>query len=283
MAVAYLRKEYFSVSEFAKLVGPSADTLRYYDREGILSAAKLDDNNYRLYHITQIAVAKMISVLSELHVPLEKIRELVKKRTPEDLMKLFNSHENVLLNKIRSLQEAYTAINLYSELLAEGMCATECALTVRDVPEKRITLGGLNDFTGYYDYFEEYLRFCISETEPPLNYLYPVGGYFETMDDFVSEPSQPTRFFSTNPNGNEVKAGGLYLIGYNRGNYGETGDLPDRMAQYAEENGLAFNGPVFNIFLFDEMSNDNPEDYLLQASASVRRVRSVHNRPSSFR
>ena len=283
MAVKYLDKEYLTPSEFAKLVGPSAETLRYYHREGILSAATVDENNYRLYHVTQTALAKMISVLVELQVPHERIKELAKERKPEDMMKLFCSHEDELINRINALQEAYKAIKLYSELLAEGMCATENELYTREVPEKRLILGDLNDFSDYDGYFEEYLRFCSSETDPPLNPLFPVGGYFETMDDFLNEPSQPTRFFSADPNGQYIKTKGLYLIGYNRGSYGETGDLPERMMEYADMNGLTFIGPVFNIFLFDEMSNSDSENYLLQASASVKRTRPASFRTSAFR
>jgi len=282
MAVSFLTKEYLTISEFARISGLSTDTLRYYDKEDILNAAMVDDNNYRLYHISQISLAKMISVLADLHVPLDKIRQLVKERKPEDLMKVFNNHEYVITNQLRSLSEACSVIKLYSELLAEGICANESELTVREVPEKRYILGDINDFSDYDGHIEEYLRFCFSETEPPMNPLYPVGGYFDTMDDFVNEPSQPTRFFSTDPNGYDKKAQGFYLIGYNRGNYGETGDLPERMMEYADMKGLTFIGPVFNIFLFDELSYGTPENYLLQASVSVKKTRPASLRNSIF-
>jgi effector-binding domain-containing protein len=90
------------------------------------------------------------------------------------------------------------------------------------------------------------------------------------MDYFLREPSRPTRFFSINPKGNETKAAGLYLTGYTRGYYGQTNDLPKRMEEYAKENGLIFNGPVYNIFVIDEIGEADPNQYLLQVSASVR-------------
>jgi hypothetical protein len=184
---------------------------------------------------------------------------------------------------LRALNNSFSVVKLYSEFLAEGMCANESELSVREVPEKHYVLGDINDYSDYDGYFEEYLRFCCSETDPPFNPLFPVGGFFDTMNDFINEPSHPTRFFSTDPNGYDIKAKGFYLIGYNRGNYGETGDLPERMMEYADMHGLTFSGPVFNIFLFDELSYGNPENYLLQASVSVKGAKHIFLRRSVFR
>ena len=78
--------------------------------------------------------------------------------------------------------------------------------------------------------------------------------------------------------GADKKAAGLYLVGYTRGYYGETNDLPARMRDFAKKNGLIFNGPVYNIYLFDEMSVADPKQYLLQVSASVKETRRVPSR-----
>ena len=76
---------------------------------------------------------------------------------------------------------------------------------------------------------------------------------------------------------------GLYLIGYTRGYYGETNDLPNRMTAFAKKNGLIFNGPVYNIYLYDEMSVADANQYLLQVSASVKETRRVKSRRPSTR
>ena len=68
------------------------------------------------------------------------------------------------------------------------------------------------------------------------------------------------------------------MVGYTRGYYSRTNDLPARMAEFAKKNGLLFNGPVYNIYLFDEVSVVDPDWYLLQASASVRETRRVPSR-----
>jgi effector-binding domain-containing protein len=50
------------------------------------------------------------------------------------------------------------------------------------------------------------------------------------------------------------------------------------MAAFAKKNGLLFTGPVYNAYLFDEISLVDPERYLLQISASVTETRRVPSR-----
>jgi DNA-binding transcriptional MerR regulator len=276
-----LDKDYLSIKNFAELVGMTVNSLRRYDTKGIFHPAKHGvefENKYRYYAPTQITTVKMIRVLAEIGVPLETIRELATNRTPEKLMKLLCKHNNIIADEIRFLQDVFSVIGTFSELLNEGMSATESEVCISEMPEKHIILGDINDFEGSAGFYGEYKRFCATPHEPRLNLSYPVGGYFADMDEFLNEPSQPTRFFSLDPSGHEWKPAGTYLIGYTRGYYGRTNDLPQRMANFAKKNGVVFNGPVYNVYLFDEMSMTDPDRYLLQASASVRETRRAPTR-----
>jgi hypothetical protein len=193
-------------------------------------------------------------------------------------MKLLCKHRDIVADEIRFLQDVFSVIGTFSELLSEGISATEPEIRVSEMPERRITLGDTNDFNGSAGFYREFTRFCDAPHEPKLNLSYPVGGYFDSMDVFMNEPARPTRFFSLNPNGNDLKPAGMYLIGYTRGYYGRTNDLPQRMARFAKKSGVVFNGPVYNTYLFDEISVTDPEQYLLQVSASVREIRRAPSR-----
>ena len=279
-------KDFLSITEFSEIVGMTVNALRHYDKEGIFRPAKYGTefkNKYRYYSPTQITSIKMIRVLIEIGVPLDTIKDLAADRTPEKLMKLFHKHKGIMEDELRFLQKSYSVVSMFLDLLNAGICATESEISVSEMPEKQIRLGGKNDFAGSDNFFGEFMRFCNSQHEPPLNLAYPVGGYFESMDVFLNEPSQPTRFFSYDPNGTEKKEAGLYLIGYTRGYYGHTNDLPERMEAFAKKNGLLFNGPVYNIYLFDEMSIIDTNQYLLQVSASVKETRRVASRRPGYR
>ena len=281
MGVKDLDRDFLSIQEFANLVDITAASLRHYDKTGVFAPAKRGaafKNNYRYYSPSQITTVKMIRVLTGIGVPLKTIRELASRRSPEILIKLLSKHKDIVAGEIRFLQEAHAVINTFIELLSEAARVSEKELSVVEMPEKQIILGDLNDFGDDAGFTREFLRFYNTPREPELNMSFPVGGYFEDMAAFLGEPSQPTRFFSRDPKGRERKAAGLYLTGYTRGYYGRTNDLPERMEGYARKHGLAFNGPVYNIYLIDEISETNPENYLLQACASVtERVRDRHH------
>lgn len=101
-----------------------------------------------------------------------------------------------------------------------------------------------------------------------LDAALPIGRLFEDMDAFIDEPEQPTRFFIVSKDGKSKKEAGRYLIGYTRGQYGETGYLPQNMDAFAQEHGLTFDGPVYCVW----QPGDSGEEgcHLLQASVLVR-------------
>ena len=134
-----------------------------------------------------------------------------------------------MTRKIRFLQEGKSVINTFTELLDEAMRATETEITVSEMPETRIISGDLTEYRSNEGFMREFLLFCTSSHEPKLNTSFPIGGYFENIQTFLKEPSRPTRFFSIDPKGNDMKPAGLYLIGYTRGYYGQTNDTYHRV------------------------------------------------------
>ena len=274
-------KEYLSIKEFAELVGMTASSLRHYDTAGAFPPAKRGiefGNNYRFYSPTQVTAVNMIRVLTEIGVHIDTIKELANDRTPEKLLKLFRRHRDMTADKIKFLQEAHLIISTFADLLCEAIGVTEAELSVTEMPETSIILGDIADYSGTVGFIREFTRFCNDVHEPMLNLSYPIGAYFESMAAFLTEPSQPTRFFSLDPKGNEKKSAGLFLVGYTRGYYGQVNDLPKRMSTFAKKNGLVFSGPVYNIYLTDEVSVMDSEQYLLQASAPVMETRRTPSR-----
>ncbi len=273
--------EYMTINEFSELVGITVDSLRHYDKRGVFMPATHGtgfERKYRYYSPMQVTVVKMIRVLAEIGVPLDTISELARNRTPEQLLRLLRKHRDIVADELRFLEEAHTVMDAFMDLLYEGITIMETEIHVSDMPEKRLAIGDINDFNGATGFIREFGRFCGSLRKARLSISYPIGGYFDSMLTFTDAPDQPTRFISLNPNGNGIKEAGLYVIGYTRGYYGQVNDLPIKMEAFAKNNGLLFSGPVYNIYLFDELSIADPHNYLLQVSASVTETRRVPSR-----
>jgi hypothetical protein len=85
----------------------------------------------------------------------------------------------------------------------------------------------------------------------------------------MKSPGQPDKFFSLDPLGNCTSGSGKYLVGYTHGYYGEFGRLPQKMEAYAKEHDLICDGPVYTLYLLDEVSVIENDKYLSRLSVRV--------------
>lgn len=69
----------YHIQEFAALTGLSADTLRYYEKEGLLAPAR-DANGYRIYSERDAAWLAFILRLKETNMPLAQIKAFARLR-----------------------------------------------------------------------------------------------------------------------------------------------------------------------------------------------------------
>jgi len=263
-------KDFLTISEFAEWTGISRSALIYYDKVGLFCPAHRADNNYRFYTYLQTITVNLIDTLKGIGVPLETIGELMRNRTPEDLVELLLGKERDIIREIEHLLEAKKVISVFNDLIRKGLAADTEAISVVNVDDEAITLGPVNDYTGEETFYNAFQRYCQHFENKGGNLHYPIGGWWSCMGDFMKNPVRPTRFFSVDPGGREKRKAGRYLVGYNRGFYGMIGDLPERLVNYASENSLEFAGPMFNLFIHDEISVQNPDNYLMQASVQLK-------------
>jgi hypothetical protein len=131
------------------------------------------------------------------------------------------------------------------------------------------TLGPVYDYAEGDNFFDAFQNFCAKANELKIDLHFPMCGYFETADEFFNDPQRPRRFFSLDPSGKNEKPAGMYLYTHLRGDYDKVGDVPEKMYNYAKENDLKLSGPVYHIFLHDEVSLRNPEEYLSRFSIAL--------------
>ena len=71
-------KKYFSISAAAKRTNVTSETLRHYDRIGLLKPSKKDERtNYRYYSEEDIIRLNTICSLQKMDLPLKAIKEVL--------------------------------------------------------------------------------------------------------------------------------------------------------------------------------------------------------------
>ena len=272
-APLYRGKEWMSIKEFAAFSGVEQTTLRYWDEIGLFSpASRNEENNYRRYSPMQIGTVKFISVLSGLGMPLKQIGDIENKRSPESVIELIERQETILDNEMTRLRDAYALIHLLRELIKLGITANPDEIHVEHTEDTHFILGQRNQWGDEPSFFETFLEFCKQAPPMRINLSYPVGGLHESMEAFLHEPEKPTYYFSADPSGYSKRPAGDYLIGHVRGYYGELGDLPQRLADYARAHNLVTEGPVYVLYIHDEICIREQDQYLARVSIAVKKT-----------
>jgi len=263
-------KDYLTISEFAEWTGIPRSALIYYDKVGLFRPAYRGENSYRYYTYLQTITVNLINTLKSIGVPLETISALMRNRTPEDLLELLSRKEQDIAREMELLLDAKKVIAVFNNQIREGLYADNETISVTNLGSETVTLGPVNDYNGDETFYNAFQRYCQDLEAKGGDLRYPIGGWWETIDDFLHNPIRPTRFYSVDPDGKKQKKAGRYLTGYNRGFYGVIGNLPERMVAFAKENNLEFAGPMYNLFVLDEISVLDPNNYLVQASVLLK-------------
>ena len=263
-------KEYYTIQEFSQLSGVEASTLRYWDDIGLFSPiTRNPDNNYRYYALTQILALNFVTVLSDLDFPLKTIAELREDRDPERFMRLLDKQEMQMDMEMQRLRLRYSIIHARRELINFGMRIDENEIGIMKRDYLPLTIWPPNEYHGDDTFIEPLAAFINQASDYHVNLSFPVGGYYQDLEQLAETPKRPQSFFSIDPMGKQAREEREYLVGFARGDYGEMGDTPERMLAYAQENRVDVSGPTYAIYLYEESSMKEPSEYLVELCATV--------------
>ena len=140
-------KDYYTIGETAKLLGVSAQALRYYDRENILRPEYINEQTgYRYYTYRQFHIIDRIKYFQSFGLSLEEIGEIIRQGTAEHLLTRLTARKEVLLEQINQSVEQIKDIDWYINYF------TFCVLTLNGKSGRSniCYLIKCNDIIGYY-------------------------------------------------------------------------------------------------------------------------------------
>lgn len=96
-------QEKYLIGHVSHLLNISKDTLRYYDKLGIVSPKKDTGNGYRYYTLEDLLTLSYVLVLRDLKIPLESIKHFITQNTLRDFATLLETQEALVDEKIAKL------------------------------------------------------------------------------------------------------------------------------------------------------------------------------------
>ena len=109
------KKIAYSVGEMAEYFGVSRDTLRLYDKMGILSPKKNEDNGYRVYSRADFICLDYVMRLKSLGMRLEDINMMINDCTIERAEAIMQVQDKLIDEKIRELKSLQMMVRDYQK------------------------------------------------------------------------------------------------------------------------------------------------------------------------
>ena len=206
-------KKYFSVGEAAKVVHTTSETLRHYDRIGLVKPSKKDEwTNYRYYTEQDIVRLNTVRALQLMDLPLQEIKKVLEYDDLEKIVDFLAQAEKKADEKIAALQYSKAKIQLakadYERKLQ--MRKNSNGTFIRDVPERIILLSDTLEVPTL-DNLWNYLSHFYDKVTPALKEQFS----FEDLAGIYTE-SGITRLFAVciryvNIDGLKILPKGRYL------------------------------------------------------------------------
>lgn len=125
--------ELLKIGELAKHTGSQVETIRYYEREGLLPAPARSEGNYRLYGPSHVERLQFIRHCRSLDMTLGEIRELLSFRdAPEEscnaVNDLLDKHIDHVATRIRELQALQKQLKALRSTCHSAQAAKDCEI-----------------------------------------------------------------------------------------------------------------------------------------------------------
>lgn len=186
-------EKYFSVGEAAKAAHTTSETLRHYDRIGLVKPSKKDEwTNYRYYTEQDIVRLNTVRALQVMDLPLKEIKKVLEYDDLEKIIGFLEQTEKKADEKMAALQYSKSKIALAKADYERKLKARDQlnGTVVKELPERVILLSDTLEVPTL-DNLWNYLSHFYDKVTPELKDEF----YFEDMAGIYSEEGL-TRLFA---------------------------------------------------------------------------------------
>jgi Cd(II)/Pb(II)-responsive transcriptional regulator len=143
------------IGELAKATGIQIETIRYYEREGILPKTARSDGNYRVYSKAHVERLSFIRHCRSLDMALDEIRTLLHfKDVPSencgDVNTLLDEHIGHVAHRIQELTTLEKQLKSLRKLCQKSQDAAHCGI-LNKLAEPTSKSGKISKHAGHID------------------------------------------------------------------------------------------------------------------------------------
>lgn len=265
-------KEYYKISEIAKLYGIGADSLRYYEKIGVLRPRRAE-NGYRMYGLKDIYKLSILRDLRRLDFSVPQIREYLEQQSVGHTLTMLEKERQLLHRQLQELKSREESLQKRIRSLTEAQSITPCVFEVREFPARPCLR--LNEYITR----DEEMDFAIkklhrtheSRIQDFGNQAIGAQVSREDLDNGLENVFRSV-FFLLPPGDEEsdfILPAGLYLTYCYRGEYAQSPGKIREALRHAEAARLRVTGDPFELYLIDNRDTILPQEFLTEIQIPV--------------
>ncbi len=265
-------KNYYKINEIAQLYGISTDSLRYYERLGILHPRR-DTNGYRLYDLKDMYKLTVIRDLRQLDFPMAKIKDYLEAQCVDHTLSMLQQEQQLLEEKMEEIRRRQKLLAERIDSLETALGAKPGKIELKTMPDRKcvclnqhITRDEEMDFVikklqrAHEDQIKELGNQIIGAFFSMDHIRRGIANVYHSVFIVLEEDSVNYDF---------ILPEGIYASCFYKGSYKQNGDQVNRMLGKLAGQGLSTSEEPFEIYEIDNRDTVKEEEFMTEIQVLV--------------
>ncbi|CUO00238.1 MULTISPECIES: MerR family transcriptional regulator [Clostridium] len=260
----------FSIGEIAKIHNVSVQTLRHYDKIGLLTPSYINkETGYRYYSSKDFVIIDLIKQCKSMGLSLDEIKDIIHNYTSLDsILDIMKKQKDIIDKKINELNTIKNNISFLEKRINESLEEGINVIFIKEYPKREfIKYNNTNRFTVE---FEINLSKALADAERKYNNFNKELAFVTSFNDFRRDDKTIykammlsfTDMISIDEKEKFIIPKGKYLTINFDDDYKDTKKYYTKIMNYIRENNIKVKGDFYEIYAMTRVGNDGREKSL---------------------
>ena len=263
-------ERYFKIGEIARLYGIGVDSLRYYEKLGLIHPVR-SESGYRLYSIRDIWCLNVIRDLRGLDFSMEQIAAYLQQHTVASTLHLLAEESRAIGEKMAFLQQLQANVNSRVQAIQDAASQPVEEIARKDFSARpcfAITEGYAADNDAEMDIL---IKRLLNKDPARMGVIgnQQIGSALALEKARAGDFSRYSGAFLLSPKGSCALPAGQYLTVRYKGSYRRTARFVPRLLDYAQAHGLTPAGDILEFLCIDIHTSCDKAEHVTELQLRV--------------
>ncbi|WFD11868.1 MerR family transcriptional regulator [Tepidibacter hydrothermalis] len=273
-------KKKYRIGEMAKIKNIDAQTLRYYDKMGVLSPKLVDNQNrYRYYSEEQFIEVDRIKFYKLLGLSLEEVKKFKEINNVDEALKTLELQKEQFENKITKMQAVAKNLGSIIKTIEETRKKYEKSESLIEIKNCGSIYGVVGECKTVNDWYEfEGKLLELTERYPNysevghnhgISFVYNKKCLYCTKNEYMEKIVMPIdKQFINDLNVQEYSLGKC-IVAYHKGEHYNIKNTFSRIKEYINKKQLNIRGDIIKTSIISSFIVNNENEYLMEIKVPI--------------